>query len=461
MRRVSSSVSCQNKIKMNKLYRTIPLLLIFAIIGCNQSPNITTITSTTEISLMESSTSIPSPTIQPYSTITPTPEVSNNRIAAPPGLIFRSEDGIWAIKSDGSSMYLAPNRMAYFSPNNQYLLFNGIEDHYVLDLTTGKIITELNRWDSKNDPDMLYAEIIHGAIWSSDSKYIYYYSSPNNVFNTDIWSIDILTGTKKNLSNTENRREGKPGLFSNDSVLVFSSIHIEDPYPRSSGYLTSMAIDGSNYIVHSEDNDKGSIRISPDGKTAAIFGGELFTSDNLLTKITPTTNDEDHDLDYQLYYPRWSSDSKYIGWGVGIDTEEIWLNGIGIYNTEDNTLNFLYPYIMVDGEGFPRAPDWSPDNNWVTFNALNPDSRNGGLYLVKADNSEEYFFEGFENAVWDPESKLIILNTGYFDGAIYGRGVWVTNLNDWNMAEIDLPDDAIVIDWIDPEKIQTWVGFDS
>ncbi len=287
-------------------------------VGCTQASNITPIASSTVFLHNESSATVPPP-----ATITPTPMESNDRIAAPPGIIFRSEDGIWAIRLDGSSMYLVPNRRAIFSPNYQYVLFNGIEDHYVLDLSTGKIITEFNLWDSENDPEMENPERLYGATWSRDSTYVYYCSGPSGNWYTDIWSIEILTGKKRNLSNTEDRSEGIPSLFSNDNMLMFPSHILEDPYPRSSGYLTSVAIDGSDYSIYSEENDKGYFRISPDGNTAAIFGEELFTSDYDITRITPILNDEDHNLDFQLYHPAWSSDSETIGWGVGIDTEQI------------------------------------------------------------------------------------------------------------------------------------------
>jgi len=430
-------------------------------IGCGRSTVITPYPSSTDSPIKKSSTIQPSPSSKPPPTIPPSPEETTNRLPAMPGLIYCSDDGLWATRPDGNFMFLVPDCRAYFSPNYQYALFDGVEDHYVLDLHTGKAITELNLWDTQADPNMEYAERLYGATWSKDSKSIFYESGPYSEWFTDIWSFDIHTGSKINLSNTEDRFEGWPRLFGDDNKLLFSSQHDGDEFtPYFSGYLTSMNLDGSEYLVYSEEKDNGNFRISPDGSTAAIFGGELFTQDYAIQRLSPRIINADQGLEYQLYYPSWSFGGKYIGWGAGIDTDQAWLNGIGIHNLEDNSFRLLYPYIMVDGEGFPSAPDWSPDNNWVSFRALNPDNRNGGLFIIKLDGSEEYFFEGFDNAVWGSVTDWIILNTGDVYGGTV-RGVWIININDWKPVEIDLPKDAVVIDWIDPDIVQNWIGFDS
>ncbi len=145
---------------------------------------------------------------------------------------------------------------------------------------------------------------------------------------------------------------------------------------------------------------------------------------------------------------------------MGIDTDQAWLNGIGIYNLEDTTLRLLYPYTMVEGEGLPMAPDWSPDNNWVSFRAINPDNRKGGLFVIRLDGTEKYYIEGYYNVIWNPEADWAILNTGDVGGGSIG-GVCISKVDDWKPVEIDLPKDAVVIDWIDPGIVQSWIGLDT
>jgi hypothetical protein len=306
---------------------------------------------------------------------------------------------------------------------------------------------------------MEYAEKLYAATWSNDSKTIYYNSGLYSERLRDIWSIDIHSGIKTNISNTENRREGWPRLFGVDNKLIFSSSRIDEDHPYFFGYLTSMNPDGSEYHVYSEERDNGNFNVSPDEDSAAIFGGELFTSNYIFQKLSPRITNEDKYLDYQLVDPAWSPDGNHIGWSVEINKDQARSYGIGIHNLENNTIRLLYPYMLLEGEGFPRAPEWSPDG-WVSVKAPNPENKNWGLYIIKTDGTEEYFFEEFDNVIWGPGTEKIILNTGNVFGPS-NRGVWITRLGDWKPVGINLPQDAVVIDWIDPDVVKSWIGDDS
>jgi hypothetical protein len=340
------------------------------------------------------------------------------------------------------------------------VLFDGFEDHFVLNLNNGEVIGELGLWDTENDPSMEYAERLGGATWSKDNSTIFYESGPYSGLESDIWSFDIQTGIKTNLSNTENRLEGWPKLFDGENKLIFSSRLIEENWPYFFGYLTVMKPNGSEYLVYSEEDNSGFNEISPDGDAAAIFGGNLFDTDHIFTPQSPKILNIDTDLSYKLYEPAWSPNSKLIGWSVEIIKDQNRYFGFGIQDLEENTIRLLFPYLLMDGEGFPRAPEWSPDNHWISFWSPNNESGKLGLYLSKVDGIEEYFFEEYVNVVWDPIDENIFLITGDYYGPST-QGAWITRLGDSDRIKLDLPQDAVVIDWIDPDHMENWIGFDQ
>ena len=433
---------------------------MIAMIGCNQSSAIKPSIEIT-ISPTETKTKVaPLSTSGSISTITPNLEPPPIQVPAPAGLIYCSDNRLWATKTDRTSLLLASDCRSVFSPDYQYLLYSRDGDYYILNLSTGNVVYDLGLWDQESDPEMQNAERLYASSWSPDSKKIYFSSGPYSHQQRDIWSFDIQKGIKTNLSNTENRIEGWPRIFGSGEQLIFPSYQIDKSKPYTYGHLTLMYSNGSNYEVYSSESDTGFFRLSPDRNTAAIFGGKVFTSNDGLKQVTPNAINDSPDHEIIFFEPSWSPSGKLISWSVEIDNGQKTSQGIGIHNLRNNTIELLSPFILLEGEGFPDAPVWSPNNEWITMYALNPENNEWGLHLVRIDGSEEHFLGNFDNIIWESDSLRMILNPG----SVYrpsSRGVWIASLENMNPVQVNLPKDAVVTDWIDPIIVESWKAIDS
>jgi hypothetical protein len=220
-----------------------------------------------------------------------------------------------------------------------------------------------------------------------------------------------------------------------------------------------MNLDGTEYTIYSEEDNSGFMKVSPLGDAAAIFGGKLFDTDQLFSAQSPILLNRDPDLNYKFYEPEWSPNNKFIGWSMEILPNQNRYYGIGVQDLEENTIRLIFPYLQMDGEGFPRAPDWSPDNNWLSFYSLDYDNKTMGSYIIRVDGTEEYFFEDINDIVWNPmNSNVFLIRGDYYNPST--QGVWITSFDDRERTKLNLPQDAFPVDWIDPNYIENMIGFD-
>jgi hypothetical protein len=82
-----------------------------------------------------------------------------------------------------------------------------------------------------------------------------------------------------------------------------------------------------------------------------------------------------------------------------------------------------------------------------------------GTHVYDFNGEEVAYFQKIFNIVWNPSSTKMLLNSGHL--AQPGRGVWVAEFDNLDPQMIDLPSDAVVVKWIDPDIIQSWFGNDS
>lgn len=381
------------------------------------------------------------------STQKPNPSLS----PAPPGLIYTHQDGLYVVREEGNSQYLAPDTRGYFSPNYHYLLYEDFGEYYIVDLFTGSRILELDLWDQENESN---GKRILGATWSIDNQTIYYSAGYHGEWLTDIWSINLQTGEKTNLTNTTDRIELGPYLMQDQEHLVFRSKHIEDIGMHSTELFSSMKVDGSGYHVYTQLDDTYLFRVSPDGTMAAIFGGELFTIEDGFQQTSPSVIGENIPEEFQLIDPTWSQDSNYIGWSIrsieGYYAEE----GIAIHDVDSNTIKFYYPYNQPWLD-YPRGPVISPNNQWMSIISQGNATMQWRIKFLGRDDNEEHVLGEFFNPVWNEDSQRVILNTGYDEYGAY-RGVWITDISEWKAHKLDLPDDTYVRFWIDLNYISDW-----
>lgn len=435
----------------------LPATVFVVLIGCSRPAAVTRTSETAPLQQPTREAAAPTPSAQPAAATEPGPESTRARASAPPGLIYCSADSLWATTSDGSRLYLAPDCRGSFSPDYKYLLYEGIEDHYLLDLSTGETAWELGLWNPESDPEMQHAQTLSGSAWSPDSKTIYFTSGPYSSLRSEIWAFDLQTGTKINLSQTENRREQRPRIFGSGDHLLFSSQDLEEILPTTFGQLTWMEADGSSYQVLSDGDHSGYFRLSPDRQTAAVFGGHFYGQKSGFQKFSPRVIPDDPELELHLFAPSWSPHGKHIAWSIRVDTGQESYQGIGIHDVKNETIQLFYPYIIGEGEGFPDAPGWSPNSEWITVQAADPESNQRGLFVIHVDGTREHFLASFDHVVWGTESQKMILNPGNIQSP-QQRGVWITSLESLDPVQLNLPRDAVVLEWIDPARVNRWKG---
>ena len=355
-------------------------------------------------------------------------------VPPPPGFVFRMNDGIWIANKYGNKQ-LPVN----IPTDADSMKFCSTGDY---------ILAEKN-----------FGDIVRG--WSS-------------------WStIEVSTGKRVELNQGENQTycyvTWWPGRCDTLLVNIEPSLNIGrecESFPailNLNGNITKIGTLASFLGAEAQP--------SSDGKLLA------FTQDNhpWLYKwgigSNPLTIDNEIFLggDFGFYRPTWSPDNRQVAWLVSGDLDGKFIEGIGIFNLEDNSSRFLYPYKVWEGE-FPsyliwnprqdflllRTPNgrlsvitdegveqfsvegvvsqnWSPDGEWLAYVLSTGGVRT--LYVRSANGEELYKISERSNFVkWSPDSQYLI----YKDESSYQ----IVEVGVWNPINLDLPQDAEFVDWI-------------
>jgi Tol biopolymer transport system component len=156
--------------------------------------------------------------------------------------------------------------------------------------------------------------------------------------------------------------------------------------------------------------------------------------------------------------PSWSPDGGKLAWIAGLQDGEdyaTWRIALLILDFNNQTALTLHPYVPVGRGGWPPPPVWSPDGQWLTFNAWAEDPAQSGMYVIAADGSQEHFLSiPNPSSTWVAESYPPLWSP---DGQTLLFSVWAEEnstfyvfTGEWLAAPIPLPGDGIPIAWSDP-----------
>jgi len=117
----------------------------------------------------------------------------------------------------------------------------------------------------------------------------------------------------------------------------------------------------------------------------------------------------------------------------------------------------LHLHEAVFGDGWPAAPVWSPDGEWLAFTAWAQDRDQAGVWVVRTDGQqgEEYqslfteYHLGGSDPVWVSDGRWLAFHRALDDG---GTSSWVAQVGTWGLVRLALPPDAYVVDWISPSS---------
>ncbi|MDY7078394.1 MAG: hypothetical protein SXV54_15865 [Chloroflexota bacterium] len=276
----------------------------------------------------------------------------------------------------------------------------------------------------------------------------------------DLWLADLTTGKRRNLTRTPDSTETNFRWWSaRPDVVLFSSRPQEiEPGPGVTGFLTVVGIDGTVYRVLDDQNHTGGPPApSPDGQTIAYGSGStgwLYHWETGSVVFDPEEYGVPGYRNITIGSPAWSLDGSKLAWIVNGDfADKSTRMGVGVFDMEAQTAQVLHLYEPAFGDGWPAAPVWSPDGEWLAFTAWAQNPDEAGVWVVRADGQYEEgspslfteYYLGGSHPVWSPDGRWLVFNRTLQDG---GTSYWAAQTGTWGLIRLNLPPDAYVVDWI-------------
>jgi hypothetical protein len=426
------------------LYRLLIIPVVVLLAACVSAPSFSTaIARTSPPTIQATNTSqAPSPTatprsVKPTATSTETPIPA---IAPPSGIVYRTDDGLWRVDSNGkselllgitndSSIALSPDgtRILYGTdadPSDNYSVADHQSNKYsVIDLTTKSEI--------QLTPISKYA-VCDTAWWAARPSTVLAMVQPVS----EVGGIIC---------------KGIPALFSLNSKT-----------------FNALAAEPSEYYPFAASPDGGMLAFDQGGVPWLYhegIGARMFDAAQYgFPKLTEAF----------FSNPAWSPNGHQLAWVVAGKMGNKWQHGVGVFNFQDHTSQFLFPYEIEGFDGGRSYIVWSTDNKRFAVWNFGEDL----MWVLSADGTDTYFEEPAGNPIWSPNGQWLAYAGRSGTTKVYspqdqrtkeiGNGIpleWspnshrlISNSNDqdfqlvdldtWNLKRLDLPQDATVLDWI-------------
>ena len=317
------------------------------------------------------------------------------------GLLYETADGLWHVNADGESLWILDQKGAAMSPAGTQFLHEDTED---------------------------------------------------------IWLVDVATGERRNVTRTPDRSEccaqwwpGQP------DVILFSSKTPENEGPNY-GYPTVARLDGTAYRILDDSQVSYALPApSPEGQTVA------YDRSGRPWVYHPLTGPEPFDLasfglsntsQWRVVSPAWSPDGERLAWVIGDCGSGECQYSIGVFDLETETAQLSHAYVPIGRGGQPPAPIWSPDGQWLAYIAWAQNQDEAGLWVFRTagQQTEEHMLATGRSRVgadlvWSPDGRWLAFSSTP-EGV--GSGLWLAEAGTWDLQALDLPADAILVDWIQP-----------
>jgi len=352
-------------------------------------------------------------------------------VPPPYGIVFRTPEGVWIVKDHGKTELLgniSPEAdTVQFCSTGEYILVGTYETsgewaYSAIEVSTEKQV-DLN---PGKDQVFCYAEW-----WPGRCDTIMADVQPWLEVGRYCQSIPAVLDLSSNLS------------FIGNKASIFSGVHAPSP----DGKLVAFTQDAQPWIYRWG------------------IGSQPLTVQSYIFPL----------INAGFIRPTWSPDNSQVAWLVWGEMNGEWTEGIGIFDLKNNHSLFSYPHQVWAGE-FPSYlfwnphkdyilldtpdghmsvlnldgseqysvesamdPKWSPDGQWLTYALV--DNRDRTVYVRSADGEELHKIGPGVPIKWSPESRFILYRK-------YEASIWIAEVGVWNPERVNLPDDAVIMDWI-------------
>lgn len=230
-----------------------------------------------------------------------------------------------------------------------------------------------------------------------------------------------------------------------DTILFGSWEQTEDLGP-STGYLSVISMDGSNYRVLEDSPSNSPPAPSPDGKTIEYDLGDTACLYHLDSGEKELFDVSAYGLNVvkgmKIGSPGWSQDGEWLAWWVsgGFETGQRTL-AVAVFDLESQNVHTIHPYSPIGASwGWLPAPVWSPDGEWLAVLTLSERNK-ADLWVVRRDGTEEYHLGWADQPVWRPYGQLLAYRS-YPD-----ETATLVELGVWEPQQLDLPPKSVPQVW--------------
>jgi Tol biopolymer transport system component len=391
-------------LKMNwvSCYRVSHLLLgLFILSACIPATSISGLTEETQVSV----TSVPGPTQistpRPANTPTVSPVLQVSLTLPPIGLLYRDNTGLQVIDKQNQSellLKITPGESASVSPDGESVIYisgdSRYQDYALINLATDQR-TEL-------DPGTGY----------SFCDIEWWQSNPN---------ILVADVEPKELS----------GSMSCNSVPAIINIK-----------------EKSLELLGNKPGWNNFFDTSPDGQTIA-FGqsGEpwLYSPAQGSKMLSMQKYSFPEIEDAFISHPSWSPSGRYLAWIIRGKLSGEDQQGIGVFDFQTKTSQFLYPYQVEGHDGGRSWIFWNPDEKSIILDNYSLDL----MWNVSIDGTKSTSIKFIPR--WNPDGNLFAYLE--FDRHLEKASIVISNNISGDMNKVFLPLELGLVRWLTDSKV--------